>query len=223
MRRIRLENAIGLVVVLTAVVPVRADLSVTTLPGQAESCCRLSVGFDGIRSVSDSPVCRVGYDCPLESLVLSADQLALLVPNTDTVDGANSDTGKSATLEMPATPGSAALFLSAMASLGAYQLVRSARHLNLTDVPAWYHTGGPVQVGHAVPLDLTFATPLLCRFEEPVGEPASRHRITIAPGVLRAQRIHPTTGAPRAPPALQEDALTRQGNLSGSVPISTEH
>jgi len=204
MRRIRLESAIGLVVVLTAVTEVSADLSMTTLPGQTEASCRLAVEFDGARPVSDSSACTVGYDCPLESLTLSVDQLAFLVPSADAIDGSESDEGNSVTLDMPATPGSAALFLSAMASLGAYQLVRSARLLNLADVPAWYHTGGPIQVGHAVPLDLTFTTPLLCSFEEPVGEPVYCHRVAIAPGVLRSQRIHPATGAPRAPPALQE-------------------
>ena len=67
---------------------------------------------------------------------------------------------------LPAGPGSVSLFFVALGGVGAWHVGRSARKLHLGTVPEWYHTGGPAQVGHAVPLDLTF-TPLYCRFEQP--------------------------------------------------------
>jgi hypothetical protein len=64
--------------------------------------------------------------------------------------------------ELPPLPGSAALFLSALASVGAWHLARSVRHLQFHAIPAWYHDGGPEQIGHAVPFDLDFNAPALC-------------------------------------------------------------
>ena len=57
--------------------------------------------------------------------------------------------------ELPEAPNSAALFLCALGSLGAWHLTRSARKLHFGSIPEWYHTGGPVQIGHAVPVDLS--------------------------------------------------------------------
>jgi hypothetical protein len=54
---------------------------------------------------------------------------------------------------LPDPPGSASLFLCAVGTIGAWQVSRSARRLNLAEVPAWLHTGGPDQIGHAVRLD----------------------------------------------------------------------
>ena len=70
--------------------------------------------------------------------------------------------------ELPSLRGSLGLYLSAMLSLGGWHLVRSCRHLHLSNVPDWYHTGGPVQVGHATPFDLDFNSLSLCLFDRPV-------------------------------------------------------
>lgn len=53
------------------------------------------------------------------------------------------------------TPSSAALFLYALGSVGAWQLGRSARKLPFGCVPEWYHADAR-QIGHATPLDLSF-------------------------------------------------------------------
>lgn len=56
-------------------------------------------------------------------------------------------------LELPSGPGSLGLCLSALLSLGGWQLGRSAKQLHLSNLPDWYHSGGPQQIGHAVPYD----------------------------------------------------------------------
>ena len=84
-----------------------------------------------------------------------------------TFDGLDVSTPAIAVIELPPAPSSAGLFLSAMLSVGAWQLVRSSRDLNFSALPEWYHTGGPVQIGHATPFDLDFSTLVLCCFERP--------------------------------------------------------
>ncbi len=51
--------------------------------------------------------------------------------------------------DLPAAPDSASLFLSAVLSVGAWHLVRSARQIT-GSFPAWYHSDGPQQIGAAV-------------------------------------------------------------------------
>ena len=48
--------------------------------------------------------------------------------------------------QLPAGPGGASLFLMGMGCLGAVKIGKSARHLH--PLPEWFHTGGPVQIGH---------------------------------------------------------------------------
>ncbi len=105
--------------------------------------------------------------------------------------------------ELPALPGSAQLFLSAMLSMGGWHVLRSARHIHLGAIPEWYHAGGPAQVGHAVPFDLDFSASPLCCFEQPVGERPYLYRV-------RREQTRPRCdaqgflliAAPRGPPTL---------------------
>ncbi|MFQ5494004.1 MAG: hypothetical protein ACE5EX_01355 [Phycisphaerae bacterium] len=71
-------------------------------------------------------------------------------------------------LDLPAPPSSTSLFLSAMVSVGAWHLVRWRRDSRLGAVPDWYHTGGPVQIGHATPFDLDFNHLVWCPLDTPV-------------------------------------------------------
>ncbi len=73
---------------------------------------------------------------------------------------------------LPGAPSSLALFLSAMGSLGLWQLGRSARRMHLSHAPAWFHTGGPAQIGHSTPIDpdLTPGLPACC-FDQPAERP----------------------------------------------------
>lgn len=82
-------------------------------------------------------------------------------------DEGESSASKRVIQELPGLPSSSELFLSAMLGMGAWQLVRSTKHLHLSSVPEWYHHGGPAQIGHAVPCDLQFAPAVLCIFDRP--------------------------------------------------------
>lgn len=102
--------------------------------------------------------------------------------------------------EIRKSPNSLSLYLSVLVGVGGWHFVRSARHFGATVAPDWYHTGGPVQVGHVTPLDLSFGTPPLCLFEQPVAPQSLSHRIRPDEG----PRLEPQTclllAAPRGPP-----------------------
>ena len=101
---------------------------------------------------------------------------------------------------LPASPSSAKLLLSALLSVGAWHLVRSPRNLHFADVPAWYHPGGPSQIGHATPFDLDFSSLPLCCFEQPTGERPFLYRVQREDVPRRDAQCTLTTTAPRGPP-----------------------
>jgi len=70
--------------------------------------------------------------------------------------------------ELPPGPSSLALVLSALASFGAYQGIRSLKRLHLGFVPDWYHAEA-TQVGHVTPLLIEFDWSALpaCLFDLP--------------------------------------------------------
>ena len=103
---------------------------------------------------------------------------------------------------LPALPGSASLFLSAMLSIGGWHVLRSARHIHFGALPEWYQTAGPAQVGHAVPCDLDFgALPVRC-LEQPAGERPYLYRVRreLRPR-CDAQELFLIIAAPRGPPS----------------------
>jgi len=107
--------------------------------------------------------------------------------------------------ELPALPGSASLFLSAMMSVGAWHVARKAGHLHLAQLPAWYHPDAPHQIGHSVAFDplagfkflpvCVFETPLV---SEPTPFPDTPREL---PSRYESQHFLTLT-APRGPPAL---------------------
>ena len=109
--------------------------------------------------------------------------------------------GSSAVLDLPPLPSSASLFLSAMLSLGAFHLARSARQVHLGALPQWYHDQCPAQIGHAVAFDMEFAPLAVCAFAGPDGE---RPRVTYR--IPREQRSRFSSQSfiliepPRGPP-----------------------
>ncbi|HEY3242745.1 MAG TPA: hypothetical protein VGM03_05270 [Phycisphaerae bacterium] len=103
------------------------------------------------------------------------------------------------TLNLPGTPGSATLFLSAVLSVGALRVLRSAKDLHIGALPEWYHTGGPQQIGHTVAFDLDFGAFLPCSFEQPVSARPSFRRTYDSPLRCIAQCVRTIT-APRGPP-----------------------
>ncbi len=103
--------------------------------------------------------------------------------------------------ELPPSPSSARLFLSAMLSIGAWHVVRTAGSVHFGALPEWYHAGGPAQVGHAVPFDLDFSVSPLCCFVQPAGERPYLYRVRreLRPR-CDAQELVLIIAAPRGPP-----------------------
>ena len=104
--------------------------------------------------------------------------------------------------ELPASPSSIALFVSAMLSVGAYRVVKQAKNVHLAPVPDWYHAEAPHQVGHAVILDLQFSSFLPCTVDQPlhavpVVVAAARDR----DGTRYRSEYSFTHSIPRAPPS----------------------
>ena len=109
--------------------------------------------------------------------------------------------GDASLRELPPAPSSMALVLSALATLGAYQGVRSVKRLHLNFAPDWYHTGGPTQVGHATPFDLEFGGALpVSEFDKPVTRPAFAYRIPREPRSRLRSQFFLLTESPRGPP-----------------------
>lgn len=106
----------------------------------------------------------------------------------------------------PPVPGSMALVLSALGSLGAYQGLRAAKRLPLGGLaPDWYHSDGPQQIGHATALDVTrLDVSSLALFETAF----DLYLAARASGVLAAPEFTPPRSptillieSPRAPPS----------------------
>lgn len=114
--------------------------------------------------------------------------------------------GAASLRELSTTPSSMALVLSALATLGAYQGVRSFKRLHLNFTPDWYHTGGPAQIGHATPFSLEFSTLPICVFDEPVTRPAFAYRIPRELGSRLRSEFFLLVESPRGPPSASQHA-----------------
>ena len=136
----------------------------------------------------------------------SLDSLGLdLWPNAGSVTGFDIEhdgAGAATIRDLPAVPGSAQLFLSAMLSVGAWHLVRSAKHFHLANIPEWYHPGGPTQVGHVVPFDLDFSALPVCCFEQPADVRPFRFHFAPDKSARGGPQHCLLTAAPRGPPIL---------------------
>ncbi len=162
-------------------------------------------GWDRAADTSDPPESRVPFVPTAGLSGLSFDYptggLSLFMP----LDLGQADVTPTKVKEFPPAPSSAALFLSAALSAGAWRLGRSARQLHLSDLPDWYHTGGARQVGYAVPFDLDFSAQPLCIIQ-PVDNGLGEHHFCHRQA--RETRPHGDgqgfliLTAPRGPPSL---------------------
>ncbi len=106
--------------------------------------------------------------------------------------------------ELPPAPSSLSLGLTALAGLGLYQAGRSVRKLHLSNLPEWYHTGGPAQVGHATPLDLDIDTSALPLCVHATPTPCRPHLIRFVDEAVLPKPFEciPLAVAPRGPPQI---------------------
>lgn len=102
--------------------------------------------------------------------------------------------------ELPPAPDSHTLVLSAFVSMGAWRLLRTARHWQIAALPDWYHAEGPAQIGHAVAYDFQlFALPLCFPDDLSTGGGAS-YRIRPASIRVAVPLWCATIVDPRGPP-----------------------
>jgi hypothetical protein len=95
------------------------------------------------------------------------------------------------------------MFLSAMLSLGCVGLACSARPVNLSSLPDWYHTHAPAQIGHTTPfpLELGFVGVVACVFDTPCNvRPLRSSWLMLAQPFAPAEQPIASNEAPRGPP-----------------------
>ncbi|NQU75634.1 MAG: hypothetical protein HQ546_04865 [Planctomycetes bacterium] len=107
-------------------------------------------------------------------------------------------------IELSDTPSSAMFFLWALGTFGVSRLGRSAKYLYQGQLPEWFHTGGPSQIGHATVFEMNFVhLPAFCSccVDEPM-KTAARWRLQVSQYILSYQQFHIVlAAAPRSPPA----------------------
>ncbi len=109
--------------------------------------------------------------------------------------------------QLPASPGGASLLLSGLLSIGAFHLARSARHLHLAALPAWYHEACPERIGHTVAFDFDLADMPVCFVAEIGATDVTDNVLSVheylrgPPSRIRSQFVLPVI-APRGPPII---------------------
>jgi hypothetical protein len=94
------------------------------------------------------------------------------------------------------------MFFTALGSLGAWQIGRSARNVRFSfgPLPEWYHTGGPIQVGRAAAFDFHYTPPALCALNQPAGRQQLRYHRWRDLFSRCEEQFGLTVDAPRGPP-----------------------
>lgn len=181
--------------VAVAALPVRADLSARC----NLDCAALNPGVTVVVSAVSAAMTGQAQRAFAESGVI--DPVAEPLIPAETAGGVVPAAARAEqnVRELPPLPDSASLFLSAILSVGAWQLVRSAKQFDLAAAPEWYHVEGPTQIGHATAFDLDMNASALCRFEQP--ETDSPYRSLLPEHTLRLDAQHALAVAvPRGPP-----------------------
>lgn len=175
-----------------------ADIAVSQVPGNGPATASQKtrdVAYTAWPRVEAVPATTLAVTFRLRGVRDSATQVVPIV-----LDWEDEDAG--ATIqELPPSPSSLHLVFTAFGVFGAWQLTHSARKLQFGNLPEWYHTGGPVQVGHATPFDLEMVAPPVCLFAQPLAPP--RPFLNLMWEVASACRLQftPLATAPRGPPA----------------------
>ncbi|MCP4248338.1 MAG: hypothetical protein GY778_14925 [bacterium] len=203
MGKSRLTPIVAVALLVGAAANVRADLH-SAVAADADVACRSTGLFAAdARATPAVDLGRLSYAGESPFTGLTATDWAhggLAMPLGPTPAGGAHSSPDEEVRELPALPGSARLFLSAMLSVGGWHLVRSARHIHLGAMPEWYHTGGPDQIGHAVPFDLDFSASPLCCFVQPAGERPYLYHVRRELRPCRAAQSPLIIAAPRGPP-----------------------
>jgi len=182
---------LSLLVLCAATAGAFADVS--AVPWAEPQCA--AQGLAG-GAIPDRAAGAEGAQDPATCAMLGGPMAAGSLPTPD------ADEPAPAVISSPSRSGSASLLLCAFGSMCAWRVTQSARKLHLGLVPEWYHTGGPSQIGQAVPAGLDFAALPVAHFDQPAGQSPLLWRLPRISHSRCQPQWHPTTGAPRAPPHL---------------------
>jgi len=173
---------------------VRADMAGPPDPHARTPDCSIAVRVETDKQLPDQDVAS-------EPVSLGSLDMTLHGDLSD--DSADSKQQRSDVRVLPGGPGSVALFLSALSGLGVWQLGRSARKFHFASVPDWYHSGGPVQVGHVTAINPDLTAPVMVSICDLPAQQSIRLLLRRAvPLRLRSQCSTPALATPRAPPHL---------------------
>jgi len=164
------------IAVLAGAGTVRADICVAAMSDVAGLDLMSQRDIERVGRAPTDPDHAVTSHGPFETTVMDGinrdfgwSDVSIPTPNPADEGEFDLPTPTSAAIELPGAPGSAQLFLSALVSVGAWQVVRLARGWQLAWIPDWYHDGGPGAVGltAAAPPDLISPATAPLRYEFP--------------------------------------------------------
>jgi hypothetical protein len=155
---------ISAAVIFVSVVAVRADVAFVGCSESAELTCSISlqptpIRPQAVRTETSSRNSRISPDVWSDGLFRPVPSHHFSQPKADTQVNL-----------LPAGPSSVSLFLAAFGSLGVWRLGRSVRKFQFGCAPDWYHTGGPIQVGHAKAMEFDFTQSVISSLDEPTDE-----------------------------------------------------
>jgi hypothetical protein len=104
--------------------------------------------------------------------------------------------------QLPAGPGAVSLCLMGIGCIGAVKLGRSARSLHLQSMPEWFHTGGPIHIGHVSVLDLDARVLLAPYYDQPPSKGSESFSHPPQPLLPIAAQCFLTAVDSRGPPEL---------------------
>jgi hypothetical protein len=182
---------LGVAVLSFSAAFVRADMVGASYPDTRTPRCSIAVQVETDKQLSDKTATS-------EPVSLGSLDMTLRGDLSD--DSADSKQQRSDVRVLPGGPSSVVLFFSALSGLGVWRLGRSARKFHFASAPNWYHTGGPVQVGHVTAINPDMTVPATISICDLVAEQCIRLLLRrVAPLRLRSQYIH-ALATPRAPP-----------------------
>ncbi len=169
--------------------------------GSADTALTIPAASPTVATASPSPSLpldqQTNFLVSFEGLVQPEAAVGKNLPSTPLMGS-----GQQETINLTSEPDSVGLFLSALGTLGAWQLGRSSKKLHLGHLPDWYHAEGPRQIGHVLALELGLDGTIL--WDSGKGtflpdRPAFSYRWDEGPPRLSAQGCQ-SSAQPRGPP-----------------------
>ena len=182
---------LGVAVLSFSATFVRADMAGPPDPDARMPDCSIAVQAKTDKQLPDQAAA---------SEPVSLGSLDMALPGDLSDDSADSKQQRSDVRVLSGGPSSVTLFFSALGGLGVWHLGRSTRKFRLAFAPGWYHSGGPIQVGHVTAISPDLTAPATISICDLLADQSIRLLLRRAvPLCFRSQCI-PALATPRAPP-----------------------